>query len=140
MACRVSRRSELGQKLSLIHPPAILPFQVPTAPKTRQSKYNAVKCKKDGFTFDSKKELARYEELKTLKRGKQIKNLEVHPSIPLVVNGQVVCVYKPDFRYHENQKGKWVSITEDVKGVKTAVYRLKKKLLQALLGVTIRET
>jgi hypothetical protein len=31
-------------------------------------------------------------------------------------------------------------VIEDVKGVKTPVYRLKKKLMRALLGVEIRET
>jgi hypothetical protein len=31
-------------------------------------------------------------------------------------------------------------ITEDVKGARTAVYKLKRALMQAVHGITIRET
>jgi hypothetical protein len=42
-----------------------------------------------------------------------------------------------DFRYEDIATGK--SLTEDVKGVRTALYMLKKKLVKALYDVDIIE-
>lgn len=98
-------------------------------------KYRNVKTVIDGITFDSKKEAARYAELKILLKGKVISNLELQPSFPVVVNDKKICVYKADFSYTENGK----SAIEDVKGVRTPVYRLKKKLVEALYGIKIIE-
>lgn len=41
------------------------------------SKYRAVKTEVDGMTFASKKEAARYCELKMLEKAKQIRNLKI---------------------------------------------------------------
>jgi len=54
-----------------------------------------------------------------------------------VVKDRKVGEYRADFRYVEARTGKL--IIEDVKGVKTAVYRLKKKLFEALYGIEITE-
>ena len=43
-----------------------------------------------------------------------------------------------DFDYYDNEKNQWV--TEDCKGVKTAAYRIKNKLMKAVLGIDILET
>jgi hypothetical protein len=52
------------------------------------------------------------------------------------VNGVLVCTYVGDFDYWEN--GEY--IVEDVKGFLTPVFKLKRKLVKALHGITIRET
>lgn len=98
-------------------------------------KYKNIKTIKDGITFASKKEAKRYEELKILSKAQKIRDLELQPKYPLIVNGHKVCTYIGDFTYKENGK----SIIEDVKGVKTSVYRLKKKLMKAILGIDIFE-
>jgi hypothetical protein len=103
----------------------------------RGSKFSNVPTTVDGIRFDSRKEARRFAELKLLERAGEIRDLEVHPRYPLTVNEQEVCVYEADFFYREKD-GRVV--IEDVKGVKTPVYRLKKKLMRALLGVEIRET
>lgn len=95
----------------------------------KRSKYNAVKVTIDGFTFDSKKEARRYSELKLLERAGEIANLELQPLFPCIVNGKKVCAYIADFAYLNNDG---VRIVEDVKGFKTSIYRLKKKLVEAL--------
>ncbi len=101
-----------------------------------RSKYKAVKTEVDGITFDSKREAARYMELVLLERAGEISHLELQPSFVCMVNGHKICTYKADFRYFSASK----SIVEDVKGVKTPVYRLKKKLVEALYpGVKIQE-
>jgi hypothetical protein len=100
------------------------------------NKFHAVKVKLDGCTFDSKAEAARYQQLKLLERSGDIIDLSIHPVYHLSVNGVKIGKYIADFSYFENGK----FIVEDVKGVKTAVYRLKKKLVKALYGFDILET
>jgi len=101
-----------------------------------KNKYRAVKTEVDGIVFDSKREAARYMELMLLQRAGEISHLELQPVYECVVNGKKICTYRADFRYFT----KLGNIVEDVKGVKTPIYRLKKKLVEALYaGVTIQE-
>lgn len=100
------------------------------------TKYNAKRTKVDGLDFDSKAEARRYQVLRLMERGGEIHGLTCHPRYPLVVNEQKICTYVGDFLYR-TRDGK--SILEDVKGVRTPVYRLKKKLLLALYGIEICE-
>ena len=102
----------------------------------RQGKYNAKKAEVDGFIFASRREANRYSELKLMEYAGEIKDLELQPKYPCEVNGQLVCTYIADFRYHL-KSGR--EVVEDAKGVKTDVYRLKNKLVQALHGVVIVE-
>lgn len=102
------------------------------------TKYNAVRTVVDNITFASKKEANRYFELKVLQHAGDISELKCQPRFPLVVRGTKVCTYVADFAYR-NRAGEFV--VEDVKSkpTMTAAYRLKKKLLQALEGITITE-
>lgn len=101
------------------------------------SKYGAIKTEVDDIVFDSKKEANRYCELKIMERAGEIKSLTIQPSFPLIVNGSKVGKYIADFKYVDCRSGKIV--IEDVKGVKTPVYRLKKRLVNALYGYEIIE-
>lgn len=101
----------------------------------RGNKYRAQKTIVDGVTFASKAEARRYGVLKTLQKVKTISNLRLQVSYTIAVNGQKICRYVADFVYVE----KGVEVVEDVKGVKTPAYQLKKKLMKAVLGVEIRE-
>jgi len=56
---------------------------------------------------------------------------------PLVVNGVQVCEYRADFVYFDRAKGA-VSVV-DVKGYRTAEYRIKKALMLAVHGIAIVE-
>lgn len=102
-----------------------------------RNKYHAQKVEIDNIKFDSKAEGERYLELKLLLADGSINDLDIHPAFPLVVNEQRVCNYIADFRYHDNVLNRWV--IEDVKGFKTPVYRLKKKLFAACYGMGITE-
>ena len=87
------------------------------------TKYKAKKTVVDGITFDSMKEAKRYGVLKMMEKSGVIRNLELQPSFDCYVNQVKVCTYKADF-----------------KGFKTAVYKLKKKLVEAChIGVKIEE-
>ena len=99
-------------------------------------KFNAKAVTVDGHKFPSKAEARRYGELKMLERADAIRNLELQPAFDLRVEGMKVCSYVADFAYFEQSK----RVIEDVKGVRTPVYRLKIKLLKALYpGIDHRE-
>lgn len=104
------------------------------------SKYNNKRTAVDGFVFDSKREAARYGDLKLLEKMGKIKDLcadKAKLRYKLGVNHQLICVYVADFRYFDVQSKK--EVIEDVKGMKTAVYKLKKKLLKAITNIEITE-
>ena len=108
-----------------------------------RNKYNNKKTVINGITFHSQKEGLRYIELKQMEKNKKILNLILQPKFKIVVNGMKVCSYIADFSYiKRNAKGKEdypETIIEDVKGFKTSIYRLKKKLMKAALGIEIQE-
>lgn len=105
-------------------------------PKIR-NKFGAVKTEVDGITFDSRKEANRYEQLKLLERSGAICNLEIKPVFPFIVNGVTCFKMIPDFAYFERER----RIVEDVKSAptKTRAYRIKKKCIEALYSIEIRE-
>jgi hypothetical protein len=110
-------------------------------PHTGRSKYNAVKTTVDGIVFASKAEAGRYSYLKALERAGVIQGLRLQPIYPIAPTcwdlvGRHVCNYVADFQYYRKD-GELV--IEDVKGMKTPVYRLKKKLVEAIYGITITE-
>lgn len=103
----------------------------------KRNKYGAVKTTIDGIIFDSKAEAKRYGELKMLERSGFVTNVIVHRVFPLLVNGVKVASYESDFTYESPTHDRL--IVEDVKGVKTSVYRLKKKIFEAIYPHKITE-
>lgn len=112
--------------------------------KKRSNKLGAQRCQHDGIDFDSKHEGERYLLLKTLSN---ITGLRVHVPLACEVNGVLVCTYIVDFVYVEHDvpraSGKKRTVYEDAKGYKGgatyALFKLKKKLVEALHGITIDE-
>lgn len=102
----------------------------------RRSKYNAQRTEVDGITFDSKKEAARWEELQLMLRAGEITELRRQVAFGLTVNGELVGTYKADFVYRD-KRGK--RVVEDVKGLRTDVYLLKRRLMLACHGIEIQE-
>lgn len=104
------------------------------------NKYRAKKIRTAEGVFDSKAELARWNELKLLERAGEIKNLRRQVRYKMVINGVHVCDYIADADYWGRVKGdKFGLVVEDTKGVRTPLYRLKAKLMKAVHGVTITE-
>jgi hypothetical protein len=106
------------------------------------SKYRAIKTKIDGITFDSKKEAQRYLELRLMANGCTITQLEMQPVYILapsvVINGRKkpALKYKADFRYNLNGS----VVVEDVKGMLTPVYKIKRHLMKSVHGIDIFES
>ena len=101
-------------------------------------KYGAKQTIVDGIKFASKREAARYQELRLMVRAGVITNLVLQPRYLITVKGQKICTYVADFGYLELPACN-VGVVEDVKGVKTPVYKLKKRLMKAVYGIEIRE-
>lgn len=107
-----------------------------------RSKYHAKKTCVDGITFDSKREADRYLVLKSMEEDGAIKDLRRQVRYELVpafdVDGRHCrpVYYVADFVYVEDGK----EVVEDVKGMRTDVYRLKSKLFARRYGKVIKET
>lgn len=100
------------------------------------TKYSAKKTDcAHGHLHDSKLEAARCNELHLLQSTGNISGLTFQPKFPIEIDGKLVCTYIADFAYFVAT----CRIVEDVKGMLTPVYRLKKKLVEAVHGVVIAE-
>jgi len=112
--------------------------------KLKRPKYRNIKTVVDGITFDSKLEAARYNELWLMERAGEIRDLVVHPKYDIVIAGVKVCTYAADFEYEAPHGMKdfsrnWILHIEDVKAIRTPVYRLKKRLMKVVNGLTVTE-
>jgi Protein of unknown function (DUF1064) len=104
----------------------------------QERKYGNIPITVDGVRFDSKAEAARWGQLRLLELKGDITRLQRQVPFPLIVNGVTIAHYIADFVYWEEGK----RVVEDVKSPATArnpCYRLKKKLIRALLGIEIVE-
>lgn len=107
----------------------------------RISKYNAKGIRINGIYFASAAEGQRYRQLLELENEGRIQNLEVQPSFAITVAGKHIAKYRADFRYAElDQYGRIVGVRiEDVKGMITDIYALKRKLVMAIHQIELTE-
>lgn len=131
--------------------------------KPKRSKYGNRKTETDGIKFDSKKEARRYEELMLAMERGVIYDLRLQEDFTLqeaytTAEGERIQAirYRADFTYRVHEQHElifwasqedmefWMSldegtkVVEDVKGMRTDVYKMKKKLM-AEKGISIRE-
>ena len=121
----------------------------------RKAKYGNKKVTFDGIEFDSEKEMYRYIRLKSMQEEGLISDLRMqvpYEIIPAVYEEETVqlktkvktvtkCVqraayYLADFVYKDKDGNE---IILDTKGFRTKEYLLKKKMMRAFLGITIKE-
>ena len=86
--------------------------------------------------YDSKKEAEYAYRLDLLQSCGEVTKWYRQVPMPLEVNGMLVCKYIVEFVVH-CQDGTIEYV--DVKGFKTDVYKLKKKLVKAVLDIDIKE-
>ena len=108
------------------------------------SKFGNRKTTVDGITFDSAKEANRWAELKLLERAGKITELQRQPGYTLIPkqvrNGKMIerpVIYKADFSYHDEETG--TDVVEDVKGLRTKEYIIKRKLMLWEYGIMVKE-
>lgn len=122
----------------------------------RGNKYHNHKVKRDGESFDSKKEMRRYAELQIMQSAGMISGLQRQKKFVLIpaqrepdtvgkrggrIKGKVIereVVYYSDFFYYTKEGD---AVVEDVKSeaTKTPQYILKRKLMLHVHGIRIRE-
>ena len=111
---------------------------------TMQSKYNNRKVRCWGETFDSMLECERYKYLKALEQQKVISNLQRQVKYVLLPSQkdsktrktiEREISYLADFVYEKGSQ----TIVEDVKGLRTDVYKIKRKLMLYFHGIQIKE-
>jgi len=107
------------------------------------AKYHNRKVSFDGYTFDSVKEKNYYINLKLLQKAGKIKELELQKEFELQpsyrLNGKTnrKIVYRADFTYKTTEDDKLHVV--DVKGYRTDVYRLKKKVFEYKYKIEVEE-
>lgn len=117
-------------------------------------KYKAKKFKYNNETFDSKKEFERYLELLDLQKKGKIYDLKRQVEYELIPaqygeptytktgkekKGKIIergVKYIADFVYKDKDNN---VVVEDVKGIKTKEYIIKRKLMLYLLKIKIKE-
>lgn len=97
-------------------------------PKKKTSKYNNTRTKIDGILFDSAKEADYYSQLKVLYQAGALQSFCRQPEIILQEGFAETrpIIYKPDFLVVTSEGH---AFYVDVKGLKTDVYKMKKKML-----------
>lgn len=123
------------------------------------SKYKSVKTTLYGIEFDSKKEAQRYQQLKLMEKAGHICDLKRQVKYELIpaqyIDGKCVeraVTYTSDFEYYvlkpypgrtvmigPDEKTIGQYIVEDVKGVHTKDYVIKRKLMLYKYGIRITE-
>lgn len=118
------------------------------------NKYRAKKTEVDGILFDSKREATRYIYLRDAQKRGEISNLRMQVKYLLIpaqyeqdrtgrmagrIRGRLLereVSYIADFVYI-NEDGE--EVVEDVKGMRTAAYTIKRKLMLKVYGIRIVE-
>lgn len=126
-----------------------------TYPQRSGNKYHNKKITIEGLTFDSKREAKRYQELRLLEKAGEITDLQTQVKFVLIPAqrepdtigpkggrkpGKLLereCAYLADFVYTDTRTGG--KIVEDTKGMRTADYIIKRKLMLQMYGIRIRE-
>jgi hypothetical protein len=87
----------------------------------------------DGIVFASKREATRYRELRLLEKCGEIISLEMQPKFPFPMGFSYIAdfSYKEHFLTNIGRSGGYRGpIIEDVKGVETAVFKIKLKCMK----------
>ncbi len=106
------------------------------------SKYRAQPTIVDGIRFHSKREAARYQELRLLELAGEIRELQLQPKFPLYAPERgsskpaQIGVYIADFRYREGPRG--LLRVEDVKGFDVPLGKWKRKHAEIQYGIDIQ--
>lgn len=100
------------------------------------TKYLNKKCEYQGIKFDSIKERNHFIYLKQLEEKGTIKDLKLQVKFTVVVNKKRVCSYIADFTYYDEFGYHVVDVKSPITS-KNPVFRLKKKLVEALYNFEI---
>ena len=111
---------------------------------TQYNKYRNKITELDGIKFHSRKEAARYSQLKMYEKGGLIKDLRLQVKYELIpkltINGknERAISYVADFVYidtvHNNE------VVEDVKGMQIDIFKIKYRLMKLIHNIDVKIT
>lgn len=117
-------------------------YRAMAAKPAKRSKYGAEPTVVDGIRFHSKREAARWSELKLLEKAgaishlqRQVKHRLEGRDGPLLAGGSREYAYVSDFAYFDVESSRY--IVEDVKGFDTPLGKLKLSIMAAQ-GLPVR--
>ena len=102
----------------------------------QRAKYRNKKTRVGVRVFASRLEARRYLDLRALESAGEISALKCQVPYTIEIDGDVICKYIADFTYRD---GAGNTVVEDVKGMPTPVYKIKRKLMRAVLGIDVVE-
>lgn len=110
---------------------------------TKGKKFGNKKVVVDGISFDSTKESVHYGKLKLLKQAGEIEDFFCQVKFSIDVNNKHIANYFLDFEvWHIDGSKEFIDIkgfdTKKKKYITTDVFQLKKKLVEAIYGITIK--
>jgi hypothetical protein len=110
-------------------------------PGPKKGKYNAKGQHFEGFWFASTAELVRYKQLLELQEQGLIDTLRCQVKFGVALNGQHMFNYIADFEYRvlDELGREQRSVIEDVKGMVMPIYKMKRKMVEAMHGIKIIE-
>jgi hypothetical protein len=108
------------------------------------NKFGAIQTEVDGIKFASRHEANRYIELKYMERAHLITDLQLQKVYTLIGDqrdekGKILerpVKYVADFVY-KTKDGQ--TVVEDAKGLRTDVYKIKRKLMLMIYGIRVQE-
>ena len=110
----------------------------------KQNKYRNKITELDGIKFHSRKEAARYSQLKLYEKGKLIRDLRLQVPYQLIPPMRIndkhhrAIIYYADFVYFDTVNNK--EVVEDVKGVMTDIFKIKYRLMKQIYDIEIKIT
>lgn len=110
--------------------------------KKKYNKYRNTKKTIDDIVFDSEKEAKYYTQLMLLKKAKEITDFERQVKMPIEVNGVHIAFYILDFKiFYPDGSVRYIDIkaqdNKSKKWITTDVFKLKKKLIEAIYKIKI---
>lgn len=107
----------------------------------KQGKYRNKPVVVDNLKFDSKREAARWQQLKMMEKAGMISELtrqvpfELAPSVIIRGRKKPALTYRADFTYRQDG----LLVVEDSKGVVTKEYSIKRHLMKSVHNIDIVE-
>lgn len=134
----------VGGTRDLPAPPAAADLAALGVDPAKRRKYINEPVVHDGHRFDSKKEGARYLELRNAQRGGAIVALTIHPTYPLfALSPEGVRVeigrFTPDFQYADPDGTVHIEDTKSPLTREERAYRLRKRIFEVQTGWTVEE-
>lgn len=106
----------------------------------RPLKYRNQPITVDGERYASKIEYAHHSQLLLLEKAGEVRNIRHEPPYQVTISGKLMFTIKPDHVFEEKTAiGSWKMRFADTKSKPTitSIFRLKKKIFEAVYGVEL---